>query len=396
MTITAYSTLNIASAVLIGALGIVIASLRIPARVPTRYYRKARTYLSTAFILLSLLKLVEVAVPKTSDDELTGCIALIAAAFQALCFTASLLLFIQPQWVTSRKVVTHLLGIAAAAAVMLACQNTTSRSTFRLILIGGTISYLALLAYYTLVFTKAYRQFRQEVYDYYQEEDLTRQLRWISHTFYSSLAVGMLVFLSLSGVKWLDCLFIAIYSAFYVYLTVSFINYGQYVTTVMRAVMPDDEATPVAAALPLPASGNSSTVVTIKEIGDTPVKYVHISTAMRQWVDQQKFLHSDIAVKDVARELGTSPRLLNEYFNEVVGEDFVKWRIRLRMSHACKLIELNPNRSITEIATESGFGDRSYFYRKFAELLGISVTEYKRRATLLLSDHIMQQTDPQQ
>lgn len=383
MTYTLYNELNLASAVLVGGLGAVIAAVRIPARAQNRHYRTARTFLSLAFILLALLKLTEMVLPKDNDNELTGCVALIVGAYQALCFTASLMLFIRPQWVTRRSMILQLAGITATSLALVTGRVLLPTRGYHFVLAVCSALYVALLLYYTMVFRKAYRQFGEDMFEYYQEEDLNHQLRWISYTFYSSLAVGFLVFLSVSGIKWLDCLFIVIYSAFYVYLTSRFINYGQYVSTVMRVVQPDEQSQ-------LPTLNEAVQEQSQPQVGqsmdkadeDTQMKFANISDRLQQWVDKEKFLLNDVSVKNVATELDTTPRRLNEYFSEMMGEDFVKWRIRLRLQYACRLIDQNPDRSIQEIAAESGFGDRSYFYRKFAEVMGMSVTQYKQQARL--------------
>lgn len=139
MTFTTYSLLNVASAVLIGGLGVVIASVRITARTQNRHYRTARTYLSVAFILLALLKLVEFAVPKDNENSLTGCIALIVGALQAMCFTASLLLFIRPQWVTPRRVWSQLAVILLASVALVLCQVLLPVAHYRVALIVASL-----------------------------------------------------------------------------------------------------------------------------------------------------------------------------------------------------------------------------------------------------------------
>ncbi|MBR1803736.1 MAG: AraC family transcriptional regulator [Muribaculaceae bacterium] len=386
MFFSAYSALNIASTALVAGLGAVIAAVHIPARSETQHYRTARTYLSVAFILLALLKLAEIIAPKDSDNALTGCIALIVAAYQAMCFTASLLLFIRPQWVTKRRMVPQFAVITALAGALITGQVLLSHKVYLVLLGTCSALYVALLAYYTYVFRSTYRQFVNDLYEFYLEEDLNHQLRWIAHTFYSSLVVGMLVFLSITGRQWLDGTFIIIYSAFYIYLTASFINYGQYVSTVMRAVRPaEHDNQSHQAADTAHASHDYGDGNLLASLADTPMKYAVISEALKKWVDEQKFLYNDVAVKDIAKELGTTLRHLNDYFREVVGEDFVKWRVRLRVRYACHLLQQDPNRSITEVANESGFGDRSYFYRKFAELQGITVAKFKRQAILNLA-----------
>lgn len=386
MTSTVYNMLNIGSALIVGSLGLVIAGVRISAQASTRHYRLARVYLSIAFVVLGVLKVAEVLIPKTSDDELTSCIALVVGSYQALCFTASLVLFISPRDASRPRLRLHFAVITLIGAVLILCQRQLEYVQFRYVLALCSLLYVCQLSYYTWLFVVCHRRFKAEMYAYYQEEDLNRQLRWISHTFYTSLAVGCLVFLSLSGVRLLDSVFIVIYTAFYIYLTVSFINYGQYVLTVMRAVEPAGE--PEAAVEAVGAVAVPADEPAVKSLADTPVKWVSLSASLQEWVAEQRYLRSDVAVKDVAAELGTTIRKLNEYFSEVVGEDFVKWRIRLRLNHACRLLDSDPTRPILEVAHDAGFGDRSYFYRKFAEVEGMSVSEYKRKAMMRLASHV--------
>lgn len=381
MTFTPYTTLNVCSAALIGGMGVVIALVKIPARAYNRYYRMARAFFCSAFFILSLLKFAEIVISKSADNSLTACVALVVAAFQAMCFTALILLFIMPQWVTRRRMLIQFASISLFSAALIACRVMFSNAVFHTVLIICSVAYVGLLVCCAVIYRKAYTRFKEEMYDYYQEEDLNRQLRWIGRTFFYSLAVGCLVFLSLSGSKLLDSVFILIYSAFYVFLTSSFINYGQYVSTVLRAVM-HEEATPPE---PIEVQSIVSEAPIMKPEAETPLKYYHISTGLRRWVEQKRYLLCDMAVKEVAQEIGTSARQLNDYFRDEMGEDFVKWRIRLRIRYACRLIDQDPMRPVSEVAAEAGFGDRSYFYRKFADIQGISVTEYRRAAQLNLS-----------
>ena len=79
MSFSAYSAINLCSAVLIGALGVVLAGVRIPLRSHARHYRLARIYLCVAFFLLALIKFAELMSPGSVDSALTGCVALVVA-----------------------------------------------------------------------------------------------------------------------------------------------------------------------------------------------------------------------------------------------------------------------------------------------------------------------------
>ena len=53
--------------------------------------------------------------------------------------------------------------------------------------------------------------------------------------------------------------------------------------------------------------------------------------------------------------------------------------IRYRLRYATQLMRTNPELSLSEVATSSGFFSRSTFNRQFALFYGCSPTEYRER-----------------
>jgi transcriptional regulator GlxA family with amidase domain len=78
-----------------------------------------------------------------------------------------------------------------------------------------------------------------------------------------------------------------------------------------------------------------------------------------------------IAVSAIAAELGLSIRQLERLCREHVGMGPASLYRQLRMRYASWLIE-NTNRSVTDIAVETGFADCAHFSRQFKDAFGIS------------------------
>src|SRR5215468_1824983 len=78
-----------------------------------------------------------------------------------------------------------------------------------------------------------------------------------------------------------------------------------------------------------------------------------------------------IAVAAVAAELGLSARQLERLCRQHVGMGPASLYRQLRMRYAHWLVE-NTDRSVTEIAIESGFADCAHFSRQFKDAYGLS------------------------
>jgi AraC-like DNA-binding protein len=81
----------------------------------------------------------------------------------------------------------------------------------------------------------------------------------------------------------------------------------------------------------------------------------------------------DISLATVASSLGVTPRYIQRLF-EADGTTFSEFLVGQRLARAHRLL-CEPNRShmaISEIAYDSGFGDLSYFNRRFRRLYGLT------------------------
>lgn len=90
---------------------------------------------------------------------------------------------------------------------------------------------------------------------------------------------------------------------------------------------------------------------------------------------QSRFFE-DESLDVAARRIGVSRRSLTACFKELTGNSRQNWIRKLRMDHACTLLE-NTGRSIDAVAFECGFNDLSHFYRCFKKHSGESPKKYR-------------------
>ena len=84
-----------------------------------------------------------------------------------------------------------------------------------------------------------------------------------------------------------------------------------------------------------------------------------------------------IPVRQAARISGMSETYFSSFFHQKVGVKFRDWRAHQKIVLAVQLLEAR-NRTITEVAMETGFGDLRTFQRTFKRHTGLTPRQYKR------------------
>jgi AraC-like DNA-binding protein/mannose-6-phosphate isomerase-like protein (cupin superfamily) len=87
-----------------------------------------------------------------------------------------------------------------------------------------------------------------------------------------------------------------------------------------------------------------------------------------------------LSFNQVARAAGMSRATLGRVFPKLFGRTFAKYLAEVRVVKACALLS-ETERSVAEIAVETGFGSVSNFNRRFLSLKGTSPLRYRRSAS---------------
>jgi len=97
--------------------------------------------------------------------------------------------------------------------------------------------------------------------------------------------------------------------------------------------------------------------------------------ALGHWLN--RLAEEDTRIGEAARSAGATPSRLYRMFRRHLGKGPREARARARLRRACALLRL-PDRSITEVAYDAGFGSLATFYRWFRS--GVGVTPVRFRA----------------
>jgi AraC-like DNA-binding protein len=84
------------------------------------------------------------------------------------------------------------------------------------------------------------------------------------------------------------------------------------------------------------------------------------------------------SLEQISRKVGASPRTIERLFRSETNMGFRKWRQRLRLLHALRL--LAAGEPVTNVALESGYDSTSAFISMFRRELGTTPSRYHDRA----------------
>lgn len=89
-----------------------------------------------------------------------------------------------------------------------------------------------------------------------------------------------------------------------------------------------------------------------------------------------------INLTDLALTSYMSPGYFSTLFRQHTGRNFLEYLTQLRMEHAKRLIEGNPNGKIGDIAIQCGYQDLKHFRKLFKRYTGVTPLQYKEDAAV--------------
>lgn len=334
--------------------------------------RTTRIYLALSCIILAAINILSYLTngyPVADIEQLEAfknVVVLVFASWQAMMFTITLLTFLQPLYLNKKDVAQQLVVILSSGGLLLLSLFLWS-SIFLVIYYIAIAAYLLQLIYYTVLFSKQYRQCLKQLEEYYDEDESYR-IKWIRTIFYTALGIGILVLISLFLNGFGNNAFIVIYTAFYLYVVVRFLNYKN------KGIK-----------LVLPATITEKGFVTDRDQDRQRVngnnhmneRELEFKKALDVWVDEKRFSEKDAGVEEIAQSLGADISFLRYYFRTYIKEDFRTWRSRLRVNEAKQMLEEDPQLSLSEVCMMVGFNDKGNFHRQFQKFMGTTPANYK-------------------
>ncbi len=93
----------------------------------------------------------------------------------------------------------------------------------------------------------------------------------------------------------------------------------------------------------------------------------------------ENFHQPDLQLKEVAAAVHVSPSHLAHLLRMRVGVKYVRYMTLLRMEEGKRLL-VETDLKVAAIAGRAGYADPGYFYRVFRREVGVTPSQYRRRA----------------
>lgn len=103
-----------------------------------------------------------------------------------------------------------------------------------------------------------------------------------------------------------------------------------------------------------------------------------IKNLVDQWVRNKEYLMHDIGVEKLGKILGINRTYISNYINDTYQANFNTWIHNMRIAEAQRLIMENPQTSLGQIASMTGYTDQAHFCKQFRVVTGTSPTKWRK------------------
>lgn len=99
----------------------------------------------------------------------------------------------------------------------------------------------------------------------------------------------------------------------------------------------------------------------------------------RQIHEKELFRTKGLTISDLAEAVGSNRTYVSVCINQLAGYSFSDYINQARVQYILKLMENGDTRTLSEMADDAGFAERTSFYRSFKKVVGTSPSTYLTR-----------------
>lgn len=287
-------------------------------------------------------------------------------------FGSALMMLLDKRYVTRKRFIRHIAGWMAYCLVVLILWCYVPSSL--LYSIVPILLAVAFCVYAVGVAHKVFATFRKATrkLDNYYSDDAAVYIRWMSVFTYWAVVfgVGQGIFTFVPD----RYVYLWIISAipFYIYLYVSYANYLLMYEHVADAIntYEDKEEYDIENVVENRDRDNGQTISSTTRISKQQEEM--LKSNIQKWIDDKEFTKGGLTIEDMARQTASNRTYVSHFVNTHYGMSFREWINYLRLQYAKDIMLKSPDKSVAEIALESGYLSTSYFSRIFKETEGLT------------------------
>lgn len=287
-------------------------------------------------------------------------------------FGSALMMLLDKRYVTRKRFIRHIAGWMAYCLVVLILWCYVPSNLLNSIV--PILLAVAFCVYAVGVAHKVFATFRKATrkLDNYYSDDAAVYIRWMSVFTYWAIVfgVGQGIFTFVPD----RYVYLWIISAipFYIYLYVSYANYLLMYEHVADAIntYEDKEEYDIENVVENRDRDNGQTISSTTRISKQQEEMLKSNIQKR--IDDKEFTNGGLTIEDIARQTASNRTYVSHFVNTHYGMSFREWINYLRLQYAKDIMLKSPDKSVAEIAIESGYLSTSYFSRIFKETEGLT------------------------
>ncbi len=287
-------------------------------------------------------------------------------------FGSALMMLLDKRYVTRKRFIRHIAGWMAYCLVVLILWCYVPSNLLNSIV--PILLAVAFCVYAVGVAHKVFATFRKATrkLDNYYSDDAAVYIRWMSVFTYWAIVfgVGQGIFTFVPD----RYVYLWIISAipFYIYLYVSYANYLLMYEHVADAIntYEDQEEYDIENVVENRDRDNGQTISSTTRISKQQEEM--LKSNIQKWIDDKEFTNGGLTIEDIARQTASNRTYVSHFVNTHYGMSFREWINYLRLQYAKDIMLKSPDKSVAEIAIESGYLSTSYFSRIFKETEGLT------------------------
>ncbi len=292
--------------------------------------------------------------------------------FATVLFSTALLYIQRRRSVNTHEWLVGVLAWIVAVAILAIAAATDGQPLLsdtpqiRMAEIAGSIIYALTQGYYSWLSQRELRRMRNAVASYYDRE-MHGILNWMERSVWLMTSIVILVPLMIFASTRLLGIFGLLTFAALFYLVICFLCY---------MVSSDQQLVEIAEA-PDNSQPNPDGFASDSN-GSAMPDFSCVVTAVDEWTASGGHLRQELNIQMVANEMHVPRAQLSAWLKTTEWEVFATWITDLRIEEAKKMLKEHPNWSNDYVAKHCGFSSRTYFQKKFKEMVGIPPGEYLR------------------
>lgn len=370
--------------IIYATLCVVLAFVQTPSDEVYRPYRRAKWLFAAAFAAMSANLAVYCVVADGDWTRVNYVIEFVDISLfylEAIFYCYAFFTLLNKHYATWRRIAIDAVLWTVASLLAFVALLDGMDSVRDLLMLVALALLLAFVIRFVYSFFVQYGINGHQLDDYFSC-DMHRFVKWISTSVVLLTVLWLLAILTMFQNVYFNWLFQAYVVSLNIYIAVNFINYAGRHACVSKAFDADadgqaDEAEGVVETAAAEAESTADVETDCASEPSAP-QPIGIEASVNRWVEDKRFLGTQLNVEELAAELDTTKVALSFYINNRYGVNFSAWMASLRIEEAKRMMAADPNMRLEDIAMAVGFSSLSYFSKVFSQREGVPPTRWRK------------------